>query len=114
MKHYKLTRGNSELNSTSGNHLCGLFLNQLTSDILPENFQHRRKDAISDRNILLTQIGLQTNARNDFNDVDLYRDDTVFKNAYGIKTVPSESVFRTRFKRTGHYPCTPIILQEST
>ncbi len=97
MKHYKLTRGNSELNSTSGNHLCGLLLNQLASDILPENFQHRRKDAISDRDILLTQIGLQTNARNDFNDVDLYRDDTVFKNAYGIKTVPSESVFRTRF-----------------
>ncbi len=38
MKHYKLTRGNSELNSTSENHLRGLLLNQLASDIFPENF----------------------------------------------------------------------------
>ncbi len=26
MKHYKLARGNSEINLTGGNHLCGLFL----------------------------------------------------------------------------------------
>ncbi len=97
MKHYKLKTGKGELNSTSGNHLCGLVLGNLPKATLPPNFQPRRSAAIADRDILLSQIGLLCNGRTDFNDIDLYRDDEVFMNAYGLKTVASESVFRQRF-----------------
>ena len=97
MKHYQLKTGQGRLNSTSGNHLCGLILEKHSGKCLPANFQPRRSDAISDRDILLGQIGLLCNGRTDFNDIDLYRHDEVFKNAYGLKTVPSEAVFRQRF-----------------
>jgi len=97
MKHYKLKTGKGELNSTSGNHLCGLLLGNIPETTLPPNFQPRRADAIADRDILLSQIGLLCNGRTDFNDIDLYRGDELFMNAFGLKTVASESVFRQRF-----------------
>lgn len=97
MKHYRLKTGKGELNSTGGNHLCGLLLGNLPKATLPSNFQPRRSDAIADRNILLSQIGLLCNGRNDFNDIDLYRGDEVFMNAFGLKAVASEPVFRQRF-----------------
>ena len=97
MKHYRLKTGKGELNSTSGNHLCGLLLGDLLKNMLPQNFQPRRADAIADRDILLSQIGLLCNGRTDFNDIDLYRGDELFMNAYGLARVPSESVFRQRF-----------------
>ena len=74
-----------------------MFLENHTKRELPKNFQSRRCDAICDRDILLAQIGLLCNGRNDFNDIDLYRGDELFTNAFGIKTVASESVFRQRF-----------------
>ena len=75
MKHYKLKIGKGELNSTGGNHLCGLLLGNLPKSTLPPNFQPRRTDAIADRDILLSMIGLLCNGRSDFNDIDLYRND---------------------------------------
>jgi len=97
MKHYKLKTGKGELNSTGGNHLCGLLLGNLPETTLPPNFQPRRTDAITDRDILLSQIGLLCNGRTDFNDIDLYRGDELFMNAFGVDTVASEAVFRQRF-----------------
>jgi hypothetical protein len=40
---------------------------------------------------------LLCNGRTDFNDIDLYRGDELFMNAFDLKTVASESVFRQRF-----------------
>lgn len=97
IKQFAFRKGKADLNSTAGNHLCGLVLGNLPERFIPENFQPRRSDAIADRDILLTQIGLHCNARTDFNDIDLYRDDDIFKNAYGLKAIASEAVFRTRF-----------------
>ena len=97
MKHYKLKLGKGELNSTSGNHLCGLLLGKLPKTTLPKNLLKRRARAIADRDILLSQIGLLCNGRNNFSDIDLYRGDELFMNAYGLKAVASESAFRQRF-----------------
>jgi len=96
MKRFKLGKGKEELNSTAGNHLCGLMINQQAMDQLPDNFQSRRCDAIRDRDVLLTLTGMLCNGRTDFNDVDLYRDDVVFANAYRIDRLPSESLLRQR------------------
>jgi len=97
MKQYKLKAGKGELNSTGGNHLLGILLESHARQTLPVNFQPRRSDAIADRDILLTQIGLLCNGRTDFNDIDLYRNDELFMNAFGLETVASEPVFRQRF-----------------
>lgn len=96
MKRYKVKKGKAELNSTGGNYLCGILLEGHAKKSLPENFHSRRSDAISDQSVLLTMIGLLSNGRSDFNDVDLYRGDEVFANAYGIERLPSEPVLRQR------------------
>jgi hypothetical protein len=46
MKRYKIVRGKDDLNSTGGNYFCGLVLKGLTN-VLPKDFQTRRRDAIS-------------------------------------------------------------------
>ena len=95
MKRLKLKRGKEELTSTGGNYLCGLLLKGMNA-VLPKNFQPRRSDAISDRSILKTLIGMLCNGRTDFTDVNLYANDEVFANAYEIDRLPSESLLRQR------------------
>jgi len=99
MKRLKLARGKEELNSTGGNHLCGHFLRAAAREHLPANFQCRRSDAISDRDILLTLTGMLCNSRTDFTHANLYADDTVFAHSFGIEELPSEATPR-RVART--------------
>lgn len=88
-------QGKENLNSTGGNYFCGLVLSTWIA-MFPKNFQMRRNDAFSDREILMAQIGLLCNGRTDFNDIDLYKNDTLFTEAFGLHAIPSEPVFRTR------------------
>jgi hypothetical protein len=113
VKHISITKGKSELISTGGNHLCGLIFRKELRSALPKNFTKKRADAISDRDVLSTQIGLLCNARNDFNDVDLYREDEVFLQSFGIDKLPSEAVFRQRFDEMPEEK-THAALREST
>ena len=94
MKRLKLERGKEELNSTGGNHLCGHFLREPAHEHLPKNFQIRRSDAISDRDILLTLTAMLCNARTDFTNASLYAEDTVFVHSFGIEALPSEATLR--------------------
>ena len=96
MKRLKLERGKEELNSTGGNYLCGHFLREPAREHLPKNFQIRRSDAISDRDILLTLTGMLCNARTDFTNASLYAEDTVFAHSFGIEALPSEATLRQR------------------
>lgn len=91
-----IKRGKEDLISTGGNHLCGHWLRELSRKHLPVNFQKRKSGAISDRDCLLTMTGVLCNARADFNDVDQYKDDRVFSEAFGIKDLPSEPTLRQR------------------
>jgi hypothetical protein len=91
-----IKRGTEDLISTGGNHLCGHWLRELSRKHLPVNFQKRNRGAISDRDCLLTMTGILCNARTDFNDVDHYKDDRVFSEAFGIKDLPSEPTLRQR------------------
>ena len=60
------------------------------------NFADRRSDAISDRDCLLTMTGMLCNSRTDFTNVNLYVDDTVFAQSFGIEELPSEATLRQR------------------
>ena len=104
MKQYKILRGKDDLNSTGGNYFSGLILRGLTK-ILPADFQVRRKDAITDRDILMSQIGLLCNARTDFNDVELYKHDKLFQDSFGIQRMPSEPTLRTRLDEMPQEKC---------
>ena len=95
-KQLKLEQGKDEIVSTGGNALCELYLKDVIDSNLPHNFQNRRSDAISDRDILLTMIGMLSNARTDFTNVNLYADDKVFSSAFGINQLPSEETLRQR------------------
>jgi hypothetical protein len=95
-KRFKLKKGKEELNSTGGNYVCGQMISAEALEQIPENFQLRRRDAISDRSVLMTLIGMFCNSRTDFNDVDLYRNDAVFAHAFKIDLLPSESTLRQR------------------
>ena len=96
IKQLKLEQGKDEIVSTGGNALCELYLKDVIDSNLPQNFQNRRSDAISDRDILLTMIGMLSNARTDFTNVNLYANDEVFSSAFGINQLPSEETLRQR------------------
>ena len=95
-KRFKLKKVKEELNSTGGNYICGQMISEQALEQIPENFQPRRRDAISDRSVLMTMIGMLCNSRTDFNDVNLYQDDTVFAHSFRIDKLPSESSLRQR------------------
>ncbi len=95
-KRFKLKRGKEVLNSTGGNCIAGQMIPDEAHKQLPENFQRRRRDCISDRSILMTLVGMLCNARTDFNDVDLYKEDTVFAHSFQIDRLPSEATLRQR------------------
>ncbi len=96
MKQYKYEKGKSDINSSAGNYLSGAVLSHANPRQHLGDFQSRRSDAISDHDILMTMTGLLCNARTDFNDVDLFREDILFQDAYGLKNLPSEGSLRTR------------------
>ena len=95
-KRFKLKRGKEVLNSTGGNYIAGQMIPDEAPKQIPESFQSRRRDAISDRSILMTLVGMLCNARTDFNDVDLYKEDTVFAHSFQIDRLPSEPTLRQR------------------
>ena len=95
-KRFKLKKGKEELNSTGGNYICGQMIPEEALEQIPENFQPRRRDAISDHSVLMTLVGMLCNSRTDFNDVNLYQDDTVFAHSFHIDQLPSESSLRQR------------------
>lgn len=63
---------------------------------MPANFQDRRSDAISDRDILLTMTGMLCYSPTDFTHADFYADDTVFAHSFGIGELSSEATLRQR------------------
>ena len=95
-KRFKLRKGKEVLNSTGGNYVVGQMIPDEAHEQIPENFQQRRQGSISDRSILMTLVGMLCNARTDFNDVDLYKEDIVFAQSFQIEQLPSEATLRQR------------------
>lgn len=93
----KVKQGKADLTSTGGNVVAGHVLASVNTHKQLPDFQRRRADAISDHDILMSMVGLICNGRTDFCDVELYREDELFKQSFGIKRLPSESSLRNRF-----------------
>jgi len=93
----KVQQGNEEINSNGGNILTGALLqlesmkkmNQLTTTRI-------KHGEISHSDILKCQIALSSLGRSDFANVDLYRNDLLFKEAFHLQKVPSAETLRQR------------------
>lgn len=93
----KIQQGNEEINSNGGNILTGALLqlesmkkmNQLTATRI-------KHGEISHSDILKCQIALSSLGRSDFANVDLFRNDLLFKEAFNLPKVPSAETLRQR------------------
>lgn len=97
----KLSLTNEKINSYGGLNLTGSILTHHTPlDELFAKQQTYRSDRISDVDILKTQIGLLSQSRTHFEDVELFRQDEAesFRLSMGLKKIPSESTLRQRLK----------------
>lgn len=99
MKLFKLKRSKEELNRTGDNYICGQMIPEKALEQIPEQFQSRRRDSISDRSILMTLIGMLCNARANFADVNRYQDEALFAQAFRFDQLPSEPSMRQRLDK---------------
>ena len=98
----KIQQGGEEINSNGGNILIGALL-QLKSLDKMNTIQTKRikHGEVSHCDILKIATALLALGRNDFADVDLYRNDCLFKEALGLKKVPSAETLRQRLNDLG-------------
>jgi len=98
----KIEQGNEEINSTGGNVLIGALLKLGAWEKINAMKASRIKHGeVSHGDILRIAVGLLSLGRTDFADIELYRKDPLFKEALGLKKVPSAETLRQRLNDLG-------------
>ena len=98
----KIEQGNEEINSTGGNVLIGALLRLGSWEKINEMKALRIKHGeVSHGEILKIAVALLALGRTDFADIELYRKDSLFKKALGLKKVPSAETLRQRLNDLG-------------
>lgn len=95
---YKIQQGSEDLNSNGGIALAGALLNGLEN---LGKFDHMKMGNIkkgwtSHSGILKSAAGLLVLGRSDFADIELFREDQLFRDSLGLRRVPSEETLRQR------------------
>jgi len=100
---YKIEQGNEEINSIGGICLVGSVLNRIKSFKSISNMKMPRteKGLIPHGDILKSMIGLYSLGKTDYADIELYREDIVFKESLDLEKVPSEESLRQRLDECG-------------
>jgi len=95
---YKIEQGSEEINSNGGIALAGALFAKLNSlqAIDQMSMESTKKGRTPHSGILKTAAGLLVLGRSDFADVELFRDDPLFRDALGLDSVPSEETLRQR------------------
>lgn len=95
---YKIEQGNEEINSNGGIALAGAVFGGLKSlrAIDDMTMETTKKGRTPHSGILKTAAGLLALGRGDFADVELFRDDPLFRDALELDAVPSEETLRQR------------------
>lgn len=95
---YIIMQGTEELNSNGGIALVGSLLERLVSlrAIDGQSMGAVKKGWTSHSGILRSAIGLLSMGRSDFADIELFRNDQLFRNGLGMSYVPSEETLRQR------------------
>lgn len=94
-KAFEIDKGNDSLHSIGGIFLVGDSLKHSDLDdiFLPTK---RLELHYQDVDILKSQIGILSQSREKFTDIDQFRENEVFTKALGLKAVPSEETLRQR------------------
>lgn len=95
---YKIQQGREDLNSNGGIALAGALLGGLkTLDKFDNMVMGKvKKGWTSHSGILKSAAGLLVLGRSDFADIELFREDQLFRDALGLHRVPSEETLRQR------------------
>lgn len=95
---YKIQQGTEELNSNGGIVLAGAMLNSLKTFEKIDRMKMGtvKKGQTSHSGILKTAAGLLALGRSDFADIELFRQDRLFRDALDLKRVSSEGTLRQR------------------
>lgn len=95
---YKIQQGTEDLNSNGGIVLTGALLGNLKSlgriDLV--KMDRIKNGRTSHSGILRSAAGLLTLGRSDFADIELFREDELFRDSLELKNVPSEENLRQR------------------
>jgi hypothetical protein len=94
---YKIAQGKEKINSIGGLALIGLLLERsgLKNEIQKTGAGSSREvKRIS--NVLSQAVGLISQGRTDYNDIELFRDDELFRDALEVEKVYSEASLRQR------------------
>ena len=100
---YKIEQGNEEINSIGGICLVGRILDdiKLFKSIDKMAMSKTKKGSISHGDILKSMVGLYSLGKTDYADIELYRDDMLFKEGLKLENVPSEECLRQRLNEAG-------------
>ena len=109
----KIAQGNEKINSKGGNILIGTQI----SGIGLEKMDHlatskTKRGEFSHSNIAKMAVTLLANGKSDFADIDLYRNDSLFKSILNLKNVASAATFRQRLNELGECNSAQTLLDE--
>lgn len=95
---YIIMQGSEELNSNGGIALVGRLLDRLGSlrAIDGRPMGSVKKGRTSHSGILRSVVGLLAMGRSDFADIELFREDPLFRDSLDVASVPSEETLRQR------------------
>ncbi len=102
----KIAQGNEEINSTGGIILVGKLLALNAWEKINDMTTARiKRGEISHGDILKIAAALLALGKTDFVDIDLYRNDPLFKKALDLKKIPSAETLRQRLNDLGLLNC---------
>jgi len=95
---FKIEQGRREINGVGGLALVGGVLNRLNTlrKLNDMVFGVTKRGWISHLSIVKSLVGLVSQGRSDYADIEVFRDDPVFKDALGLEAVPSQERLRQR------------------
>ena len=109
----KIAQGNEKINSKGGNILIGTQI----SGIGLEKMDHlatskTKRGEFSHSDIAKMAVTLLANGKSDFADIDLYRNDSLFKSILNLKNVASAASLRQRLNELGECNSNQTLLDE--
>lgn len=75
--------------------------------------KNKRSDRIEDADLCHMMMGLLSQGRSDFEDMELFRNDQMFKEAVGLSSVSSVKTLRTRLNELSEIPSISTIMQDA-
>jgi hypothetical protein len=92
-----IERGREKINSNGGLVIVGAIIKQLCIGLRANGVRVTAGDPrITNADVLSSFLGLLSMGRTNFEDIEIYRKDEMFRVALGIRDVPSEGILRQR------------------